>query len=98
MIKRSNEEIQQLATLLLETLQAPVLRTPAKQAVQAGLQQAWKCVCAQHTDYSEIEKNLPAPKFTVQARAIAVMAGDWLNGEETDWQRFVGNLLRAPAK
>ena len=98
MIIRTDSEVQQLATLLLDTLHNPVLNMSAKAGVKAGLQQAWKCVCQKHTDYSEINKNLPAYIFPVQSRAIAVMAVDWLNGEETDWQRFVDNLLKAPAK
>ncbi|MCM1220194.1 MAG: hypothetical protein NC548_37460 [Lachnospiraceae bacterium] len=99
MIIRTQEQIQQLATLLLETLEtAPELRTPAKSAVKAGLQQAWKCVCAGHTNYNEINKNLPAPEYPVQARAIAVMAVDWLQGDETDWPRFIETLLKTPAK
>lgn len=99
MIIRTDTEIQQLATLLLNTLQnAPVLRQPAKAGVQAGLQQAWKCVCAKHTNYTEITKNLPADKYPVQARAIAVMAVDWLQGDNTDWERFIDNLLKQPAE
>lgn len=99
MIVRTQEQIQQLATLLLDTLQtASILKTPAKAGVKAGLQQAWKSVCALHTDYAEIEKNLPADQYPVQSRAIAVMAVDWLQGEETDWQRFIDNLLKQPAQ
>lgn len=98
MIVRTDEQIQQVATLLLDALGEPVLNQPAKAAIKAGLQQAWKCVCAKHTTYTEIENNLPAPEFTVQARAIAVMAVDWLQGDETDWERFVDNLLKQPAE
>lgn len=99
MIVRTPEQIQQLATLLLNTLDnEPALRTPAKAAVKAGLQQAWKSVCAGHTTYAEIEKNLPADSYPVQARAIAVMAVDWLQGDETDWPRFINNLLIIPAE
>lgn len=99
MIVRTDSQIQQLATLLLNTLEtSPVLRHPAKSAVKAGLQQAWRCVCAKHTDYKEIEANLPADKYPVQARAIAVMAVDWLQGDSTDWERFVNNLLKTNDK
>lgn len=95
MIVRTDSEIQQLATLLLDTLQtAAILRTPAKAPVRAGLQQAWKCVCQRHTAYTDIEKNLPADTYPVQSRAIAVMAVDWLQGDETDWHRFIDNLLK----
>ena len=98
MIVRTPEQIQQLASLLLETVESPVLRQPAKANIKAGLQQAWKSVCAGHTNYTEIENNLPADKYTVQARAIAVLAVDWLQGEEMDWTRFINNLLKTPAK
>lgn len=99
MIKRTDNEIQQLATLLLDTLQtAAVLRTPAKSAVKAGLQQAWKCVCQRQTTYGDIQKNLPAETYPVQSRAIAVLAVDWLQGEDMDWKRFIGTLLKQPAK
>ena len=98
MIIRTDSEVQQLATLLLDTLHNPVLNTPAKAGVKAGLQQAWKCVCQKHTDYTEINKNLPADSFPVQSRAIAVMAVDWLQGDSTDWPRFSENLLKQPAK
>ena len=99
MIVRTDSEIQQLATLLLDTLQtAAILRTPAKSAIRAGLQQAWKCVCQRQTNYADIEKNLPADTYPVQSRAIAVMAVDWLQGDSTDWQRFVDNLLKQPTK
>ena len=98
MIIRTDSEVQQLATLLLDILHNPVLNTPAKAGVKAGLQQAWKCVCQKHTDYSEIDKNLPAASFPVQSRAIAVMAVDWLQGDSTDWPRFIENLLKQSAK
>lgn len=98
MIKRTDNQIQQLAALLLETIdQNPVINTPAKSAVKAGLKQAWKCVCQRQTTYSDIEKNLPADKYPVQSRAIAVLAVDWLQGEEMDWERFIETLLKQPA-
>lgn len=99
MIVRTNSEVQQLATLLLNTLQnTPALNQPAKAGVKAGLQQAWKCVCAKHETYAEIEKNLPAPEYPVQARAIAVLAVDWLHGEDMDWEQFVSTLIKQPAQ
>lgn len=95
MIVRTEQEIQQLATLLLNTLEtAPALRTPAKSAVKAGLKQAWKSVCEKQVTYSDITKNLPASEYNVQSRAIAVMAVDWLQGESTDWERFIETLLK----
>lgn len=94
MIVRTEEQIQQLATLLLETLNNnPVLNQPAKAPVKAGLEQAHKCITQRHTTYSEIEKNLPAPSYPIQSRAIAVLAVDWLQGEEMDWKRFIKTLL-----
>lgn len=98
MILRTPEQIQQLATLLLDALNSPVLRQPAKANIKAGLQQAWKCVCAKHETYAEIENNLPADKYSVQARAIAVLAVDWLHGDNTDWSRLIDNLLKQPAE
>ncbi len=99
MIVRIDSEVQQLATLLLNTLQnTPVLNQPAKAGIKAGLQQAWRCVCAKHETYAEIEKNLPAPEYPVQARAIAVMAVDWLQGDETDWEQLITTLITPPAR
>ncbi len=99
MIQRSEEQIQEVATLVLETLNSqPVLNQPAKAPVRAGLEQAYKCLTQRHTNYSEIEKNLPADKYPIQSRAIAVLAVDWMQGEEMNWQRFVENLLKLPAK
>ena len=94
MIVRTDEQIQQLATLLLDTLNnEPVRNMPATAPVRAGLEQAHKCVTQRHTNYSEIEKNLPAPAYPIQARAIAVLAVDWMQGEEMDWMRFIKTLL-----
>lgn len=94
MIVRTKEQVQQLATLLLDTINnEPVSNMPAKAPVRAGLEQAHKCITQMHTNYREIEKNLPAPAYPVQARAIAVLAVDWLQGEEMDWKRFIKTLL-----
>lgn len=100
MILRTEQQIQQLATLLLNTLtqNAELLDNPTKAAVKAGLQQAHKCICEGHITYKDIDKNLSAHSYPVQSRAIAVMAVDWLQGEEMDWKQFLDNLLKLPAK
>lgn len=76
-LKRTDEEVEQTITLLKGRLQEPGMALVKNESVRRGYEKAMVLLGRRETEYN-IGK---MPGTTVQAKAIAVMAIEYLLGE-----------------
>lgn len=89
MIIRTDDEIQQAISKLNERRQDPALKKPANFNVRDGWREALRVLC----DKDESLPHIADHVHNVQARCIAWLAVDWLQGNEE-----LEVLLRVPLK
>ena len=77
MITRTEEEIQSAITLINQRRQEAGMKLPANAEVKAGYIEALRVLC----DKDESLENIAANCQSVQARCIAWLAVDFLQGE-----------------
>lgn len=77
MIIRTEEEIQSTIALINERRHAPALKQPANAEVRAGYREALRVLC----DKDENLEHIAADCTSTQARCIAWLAVDYLQGE-----------------
>lgn len=77
MITRTEEEIQSAITLINQRRQEAGMKLPANAEVKAGYREALRVLC----DKDESLEHIAANCQSVQARCIAWLAVDFLQGE-----------------
>lgn len=77
MITRTEEEIQSAITLINQRRQEAGMKLPANAEVKAGYREALRVLC----DKDESLEHIAAKCQSVQARCIAWLAVDFLQGE-----------------
>lgn len=77
MITRTEEEIQSAITLINQRRQEAGMTLPANREVKAGYREALRVLC----DKDESLEHIAANCQSVQARCIAWLAVDYLQGE-----------------
>ena len=77
MITRTEEEIQSAITLINQRRQEAAMKLPANAEVKAGYREALRVLC----DKDESLEHIAANCQSVQARCIAWLAVDFLQGE-----------------
>lgn len=77
MITRTEEEIQSAITLINQRRQEAGMKLPANAEVKAGYREALRVLC----DKDESLEHIAANCQSVQARCIAWLAVDYLQGE-----------------